>query len=39
MSDRPEHHVLLVDQRRNARFHRVVRGDQAAGVVGPLGSS
>ena len=37
VADRAEHHVLFVEQRGDARLHRVVRGDQAAHVVGPLG--
>ncbi len=37
MADRTEHDILLVEQRGDARFHRVVRGNQAPHVVRPVG--
>ena len=36
MPDRAEHHVLFIEHRGNARFHRIVRDDQTLDVFGPV---
>ena len=36
VADRAEHHVLFIEQRDDAAFHRIVRGDQAGDVLWPL---